>query len=66
MNEDHLSIKGCCRLAGGTEEPFHPSTIYRLIGKGLWPKPIHVGGSSRWRRTECEAALSQMAEARNV
>jgi predicted DNA-binding transcriptional regulator AlpA len=60
MYEDHLTIKGCCRLAGGTENPFHPSTIYRLMGKGLWPKPIHIGGSSRWLASECREALARM------
>jgi predicted DNA-binding transcriptional regulator AlpA len=56
---DFLDIKGCCRLIG-----VHPSTIYRLIKKREWPKPIHVGGSSRWLRHEVETALTQMMDAR--
>jgi predicted DNA-binding transcriptional regulator AlpA len=43
----------------------HASTIYRLIAKGILPKPLKVGASSRWLRDECEAALKAMAEARS-
>ena len=56
---EFLDIKGCCRLIG-----VHPSTIYRLIKKREWPKPVHVGGSSRWLRDEVETALEQMRDAR--
>ncbi len=43
------------------------STIYRWIKAGSFPKPVKVGpGSSRWLRSEVEAALSAMAEVRNV
>jgi predicted DNA-binding transcriptional regulator AlpA len=53
-----------CRLFGGTK-PINPATLYRQIRKGLLPKPIRVGGSSRWLRSECELALQAMAEARS-
>jgi predicted DNA-binding transcriptional regulator AlpA len=43
----------------------NPSTLYRQIKKGLLPQPIHVGGSSRWLRSECEAALQLMVEVRS-
>jgi predicted DNA-binding transcriptional regulator AlpA len=62
---DFLDIKACSALVGGTR-PVHHSTIYRLIARRLWPKPVHIGGSSRWLRSECEAALARMMEARNV
>lgn len=52
-----------CRLFGGTK-PINPSTLYRQIKQGRIPQPIHVGGSSRWLRTECEAALQRMVEGR--
>jgi predicted DNA-binding transcriptional regulator AlpA len=41
------------------------STLYRQIKKGLIPPPIKVGGSSRWLKSECQAALEQMVEARS-
>jgi predicted DNA-binding transcriptional regulator AlpA len=44
---------------GGTR-PLHAATVYRLIGKGVIPAPIHVGSSSRWSLAECEAALARM------
>lgn len=61
---DFLDIKACCALVGGTR-PVHQSTIYRLINRRLWPKPVRVTpGSSRWLASECREALAQMAEAR--
>lgn len=54
-----------CRFFGGTR-PLNPATLYRGIRKGRFPVPIKIGGVSRWLRTECEAALAQMAEGRAV
>jgi predicted DNA-binding transcriptional regulator AlpA len=43
------------------------ATLYRGVRKGRYPKPLKVGpGSSRWLRSECEAALQAMAEGRAV
>ena len=54
-----------CRLLGGTR-PINPSTLYRGIREGRYPKPIRVGpNSSRWLRAECEAVLRKMTEARS-
>lgn len=33
--------------------------FYKLIGDGLFPKPIKLGRSSRWRRSEVEAWMQQ-------
>jgi predicted DNA-binding transcriptional regulator AlpA len=64
MQCDFLDIKTVCQLVGGSR-PTHPSTIYRLVRRGAWPKPIHVTpGSSRWLASECEAALAKLTEAR--
>ena len=52
-----------CRLFGGSK-PLNASTIYRHIRAGRIPKPIRVGGSSRWIREEVESALRSMVEAR--
>jgi len=63
---DLLDRREVCRFFGGTR-PLNPATLYRGIRKGRYPEPIKVGpGSSRWLRTECEAALAQMAEGRAV
>jgi predicted DNA-binding transcriptional regulator AlpA len=57
---DLLDRRGACQLFGD----IHVATLYRHVRAGLIPKPIHVGGSSRWLRSECESALAKMAEAR--
>jgi predicted DNA-binding transcriptional regulator AlpA len=51
-----------CRFFGG----INPATLYRGIRAGRYPQPIKVGpGTSRWLRSECEAALAKMMEARS-
>jgi predicted DNA-binding transcriptional regulator AlpA len=57
---DLLDRRGACRLFG----EIHVATLYRHVRAGLIPKPIHVSGSSRWLRSECEAALARMIEVR--
>jgi predicted DNA-binding transcriptional regulator AlpA len=53
-----------CRFFGGNK-PIDPSSLYRGIRKGLHPRPVKIGpGSSRWLRSECEAALARMVEVR--
>jgi predicted DNA-binding transcriptional regulator AlpA len=54
-----LDRKEVCRLLGGSR-PINPATLYRHIRKGLLPRPIKLGGSSRWLLTEIEASLQQM------
>jgi predicted DNA-binding transcriptional regulator AlpA len=60
---DLLDRRAVCELLGGTR-PINASTLYRQIKAGTFPKPIRVGGSSRWLRAECEAVLREMMEAR--
>jgi len=58
---DRLEV---CRFFGGTKA-INPSTLYRGIRKGRYPKPVKVGpGLSRWLRSECETALRSMVEGR--
>lgn len=53
-----------CRLFGGTR-PINPSTLYRGIRLGRYPKPVKLSpGCSRWLRDECEAVIRNRAEAR--
>ena len=49
-----------CRLFGG----INPATLYRHIRRGMLPKPVKVGGSSRWLLSECQAALQAMVDGR--
>jgi predicted DNA-binding transcriptional regulator AlpA len=60
---DLLDISAVCAMLGGTR-PRNPSSVYRYIAKGLWPRPVRIGGTARWRRDECEAALARFVEVR--
>jgi predicted DNA-binding transcriptional regulator AlpA len=57
-----LPKSAVCRLFGN----INPSTLYRGIRVGRYPKPIRVGpNSSRWVLTECQSALRAMMKARS-
>jgi predicted DNA-binding transcriptional regulator AlpA len=58
-----LDREAACAFFGGTK-PINVATLYRGIRRGRYPKPVKVGGSSRWLRSECEAALRVMVEGR--
>jgi predicted DNA-binding transcriptional regulator AlpA len=62
---DLLDRGAVCRFFGGTK-PIDAATLYRGIRKGRYPRPVKVGGSSRWLRSECEIALKVMVEGRAV
>jgi predicted DNA-binding transcriptional regulator AlpA len=63
---DLLDKQAVCRMFGGTK-PINTATLYRRIRKGRYPQPVKVGpGSSRWLRSECEAALQAMVNGRAV
>jgi predicted DNA-binding transcriptional regulator AlpA len=52
-----LNCKEVCRTYGSID----PATLYRGIRAGRYPSPIKVGpNTSRWLRSECEAALQAM------
>jgi len=60
---DLLDRPAVCRFFGGTK-PIDAATLYRGIRQGRYPRPVKVGGLSRWLRTECETALKVMVERR--
>ena len=57
---DLLTLKDICRKAG-----VHRSSAYRLIRRGVWPRPLKLGASSRWVADEVDAALQRAADARD-
>lgn len=64
--DELLDLKSVCRLFGGTR-PIDPATLYRGIKTKRYPAPIKVGpNTSRWLRSECEAALEAMKKARRA
>jgi predicted DNA-binding transcriptional regulator AlpA len=61
--DELLCLKEVCAFFGGLD----PSTIYRNVRRRVIPAPIHVGpNSSRWLRSECEAALAAMIAGRSA
>ena len=59
--ENHLlDRRKVCQFFG----QINSSTLYRHIKKGLLPRPLKVGGSSRWLLSECELALQAMVNGR--
>jgi predicted DNA-binding transcriptional regulator AlpA len=63
MQTELLDRSEVCTFFGGTKA-IDPATLYRGIRVGRYPRPVKVGGSSRWLRTECETALRVMVEGR--
>jgi predicted DNA-binding transcriptional regulator AlpA len=60
----HLLDKGeVCRYFGGSK-PINVATLYRGIRQGRYPRPVKVGGLSRWLRCECEQVLQAMVNGR--
>lgn len=67
MLTDLTDVRGACKIIGGTDTPIDPSTLYRGIKAGIYPKPIKVGrNSSRWLTSELRAALERAAAAREA
>jgi predicted DNA-binding transcriptional regulator AlpA len=60
-----LDKHAVCVFFGGTNKPIDASTLYRGINDGRFPRPIKVGvQSSRWLRSECEAARDRLINER--
>lgn len=61
LNDQLITMAFITQLTGLTNKWF-----YKLIQEGLFPKPIKLGRSSRWLRSEVEAWLQQrIAESRS-
>ncbi|WP_366522384.1 helix-turn-helix transcriptional regulator [Flagellatimonas centrodinii] len=38
----------------------HRSTVYKLVQRGLLPRPIRLGSCARWRVADVEAAIARL------
>ncbi len=38
-----------------------PRQCWKLAARGVIPKPVHVGSSARWRRSEIDAYISGLS-----
>ncbi|MBN9250407.1 MAG: hypothetical protein BGO03_01765 [Mesorhizobium sp. 61-13] len=67
MVPDLIDIDAACRLIGGETTPIHRSTLWRLVKRGRYPKPIKIGDSAvRFLRHEIIAAIERAAADRDV
>jgi len=65
-NAELLDVVATCHFLGGTK-PINVATLYRGIHARRFPKPIRVGlGSSRWLRSELQAARERMIAERDT
>lgn len=39
---------------------FSKAHIYKLVRKGRFPKPLHVGGASRWRASDVQSWIASL------
>lgn len=66
VQDELLDIAAACRFFGGSK-PIHPSTLYRGIAAGRYPKPANLGPNTRrWIRRECEVARAKLIGDRPV
>jgi predicted DNA-binding transcriptional regulator AlpA len=64
-DDELLHLSAVCEFFGGTR-PLNPSTVYRNIKLGIFPPAVKPGpGSSRWLRSECEAARARLIAKRD-
>jgi predicted DNA-binding transcriptional regulator AlpA len=64
MQPELLDRNAACEFFGGSR-PINAATLYRGIRRGRYPQPVKIGpGSSRWLRSECDAALQRMVDGR--
>lgn len=54
LDDQLVDMRFITKLTGLTDKWF-----YKLIKDGLFPKPIKLGRSSRWRQSEVELWLQQ-------
>jgi predicted DNA-binding transcriptional regulator AlpA len=53
-----LDVEETCRFFGGQNSPIDPSTLYKGIKTGKYPRPVKQGSkTSRWVLGQCRVAL---------
>lgn len=50
MDGQLYTLKDICKLTG-----YHFSTIYRMIARDEFPKPVKIGVASRWPKEDFDA-----------
>lgn len=66
-DDDLVTVDVACQIIGGRQSPITPSTLYRGIRTGKFPRPLKIGpGTNRWRRSELQAVLDAAAARREA
>jgi predicted DNA-binding transcriptional regulator AlpA len=61
MTQELLSDRDASALMGCGR-----STLWRWASEGVIPKPLKIGGTSRWKRADIEAVIAKAEAAREV
>jgi len=65
-DDEPMARAAVCEYIGGKGKPLNPSTLHKLIAKGLFPKPYRIGlNSVRWLKSEVAEARRQMLATRD-
>ena len=58
MNDRILRVREVVDLVG-----MHRSTLYKMMGRGEFPRPLRIGPNSRgWRQSDIDAWLANLEE----
>lgn len=61
--DDLLDLRAVCEFFGGKNSPLDPSTIYRGIKRGIYPRPFKASlQNNRWHLSACRAARKVLEE----
>lgn len=47
--DDLVGSVDACRILGGERSPISRATLDRGLASGLFPKPMKIGATNRWR-----------------
>lgn len=58
MNDRILRVREVVDLVG-----IHRSTLYKMMGRGEFPRPLQIGPNSRgWRKSDVDAWMADLKE----
>jgi len=58
FEEKFITLQDVVQIVG-----FKKSTIYKMIKKGVFPPPIKIGRSSRWKLSNIKKWMEQFSSA---
>lgn len=61
QNEEYWAVNRICDYLDCGK-----STVWDGVKKGRFPKPVKIGGLTRWKRSEVEACIEGMAAQRSA